>query len=61
MDPWKVEIAGEGSGTQFALNEFCPFVEDYCDCTGVEEICGGHAFNRRWLPRRLGQPINGGR
>jgi hypothetical protein len=51
MDPWKVEIAGEGSGTQFALNEFCPFVEDYCDCTGVEEICGGHAFNRRWLPR----------
>jgi len=22
--------------TELALNEFCPFVEDWCDCTGVE-------------------------
>eukprot|EP01051_Picozoa_sp_SAG22_P002891 SAG22_NODE_134_length_18372_cov_33.054944_11_plen_673_part_00 len=48
MDPWKEEIASTGSSgpvtVEFALNEFCPFVEDYCDCTGVEELCGGHAF-----------------
>jgi len=36
-----------GQKTEMVLNEFIPFVNDWCDCTGVEHLCGGHAFPTR--------------
>ena len=36
-----------GAGTELVLNEYIPFVNDWCDCTGVEHLCGGVAFPAR--------------
>ena len=33
-----------GSATELVLNEYIPFVNDWCDCTGLESLCGGQAF-----------------
>ena len=33
-----------GQQTEMILNEFIPFVNDWCDCTGVEHLCGGERF-----------------
>merc|ERR1712166_1218013 len=41
LEQWKRELASE---TKFILNEYIPFVNDWCDCTGVEHLCGGEAF-----------------
>ena len=38
------EFADTQPPTELALNEFCPFVEDWCDCTGVEHLCDGVAL-----------------
>jgi hypothetical protein len=37
-------INTEGSSTELVLNEYIPFVNDWCDCTGLEHMCGGVAF-----------------
>ena len=31
------------SKTELVLNEYIPFVNDWCDCTGNEKLCGGQA------------------
>ena len=36
--------AAAATATEFALDELCPFVADWCDCTGAESLCGGVAF-----------------
>eukprot|EP01052_Picozoa_sp_SAG31_P012228 SAG31_NODE_709_length_12683_cov_17.695248_7_plen_519_part_00 len=33
-----------GQSTEFVLNEYIPFVEDWCDCKGIEHACGGRRF-----------------
>ena len=38
------EFADTQPPTELALNEVCPFVEDWCDCTGVEHLCDGVAL-----------------
>lgn len=30
------------SETELVLNEYIPFVNDWCDCTGHEKLCGGN-------------------
>lgn len=33
-----------GGTTKLVLNEYIPFVEDWCDCSAVKHLCGGKAF-----------------
>jgi hypothetical protein len=33
-----------GQATEFVLNEYIPFVQDWCDCKGMEHACGGERF-----------------
>ena len=33
-----------GSQTEMVLNEFIPYQADWCDCKGVENLCGGERF-----------------
>lgn len=30
--------------TEVVLNEFIPFITDWCNCTGLEQLCGGKAL-----------------
>ena len=36
--------ATTGQTTEMVLNEFIPFVRDWCDCNGLEHLCGGQRF-----------------
>ena len=50
-----------GQKTEFVLNEYIPFVGDYCDCLGNEEQCGGSRYGRcpSWQdPRSSGNDPN---
>lgn len=33
--------------TELVLNEYIPFVNDWCDCDGVEQLCGGERYPTR--------------
>ena len=37
-------IKASGQKTEVVLNEFIPFINDWCNCTGHEEQCGGNAL-----------------
>ena len=37
-------IAASGQKTETVLNEFIPFLSDWCNCTGNEHLCGGQAL-----------------
>lgn len=37
-------LKATGQTTQMVLNEFIPFVGDWCDCKGVEHLCGGERY-----------------
>ena len=36
-----------GQTTEMVLNEYIPFVSDWCDCKGIEHLCGGERFPSR--------------
>ena len=38
------QIAASGQKTEVVLNEFIPFLSDWCNCTGNEHLCGGKAL-----------------
>jgi hypothetical protein len=33
-------IAATGQKTEVVLNEYIPFIDDWCNCTGLEPLCG---------------------
>ena len=33
-------IKASGQKTEVVLNEFIPFINDWCNCTGNEALCG---------------------
>jgi len=37
-------LKSTGQKTEMVLNEYIPFVDDWCDCAGVEHLCGGKRF-----------------
>ena len=41
IERMKKDLASE---TELVLNEYIPFVNDWCDCTGHEAMCGGKVF-----------------
>jgi hypothetical protein len=32
---------------QVVLNEFIPFITDFCNCTGLESLCGGEVLPKK--------------
>jgi hypothetical protein len=37
-------IVTTGQKTEVVLNEFIPFINDWCNCTGLESLCGNEVL-----------------